>query len=98
MNTLDAVAARRSIRKFRNTPIRDEMLQTILLATVQAPSGKNRQPWGFVISTSDKRSEMVRMMREGIASAKASRGEDVGSSERTAQVMDGTGPCDHLCF
>ena len=32
MNTLDAIAARRSIRKFKQIPIPEEVLQTILKA------------------------------------------------------------------
>jgi len=87
MNTLDAIAARRSIRKFKDTPVPDEKLQAILRAAVQAPSAKNRQPWRFVIVQGDKRTEMVRAMREGVAKAKA-RGEDIGSSEWSARVME----------
>ena len=87
MNTLDAIAARRSIRKFKDMPVPDEKLQAILRAAVQAPSAKNRQPWRFVIVQGDKRTEMVRAMREGVAKAKA-RGEDIGSSEWSARVME----------
>ena len=87
MNTLDAIAERRSIRKFKDTPVPDEALQAILTAAIQAPSGKNRQPWRFVVVSGDKRAEMMRVMREGIDGAKA-KGEDPGSSERTADVME----------
>ena len=87
MNTLDAIAARRSIRKFQDTSIQDETLQAILTAATAAPSGKNRQPWRFVVVKGDKRAEMVRIMREGIANTKA-RGEDPGSSEGSVNVME----------
>lgn len=87
MNTLEAIAARRSIRKFKNTPIPNEAIQTILTAATQAPSSKNRQPWRFIVVKGDQCAEMVRVMREGIAQAKA-RGEDPGSSEWTAKVME----------
>ena len=87
MNKLETIAARRSIRKFKNTPIPDETLQAILTAGIQAPSGKNKQPWKFIIVKEDKRSEMVRIMREKIASEKA-KGEDIGSSEWTAHAME----------
>lgn len=36
MNTLDAIAARRSIRKFRDDPLPDDVLIAILKAAVQA--------------------------------------------------------------
>ncbi|MBN2146222.1 MAG: nitroreductase family protein [Anaerolineales bacterium] len=87
MNTLEAITARRSIRKFKPDPIPDEILNQILNAAIQAPSGKNRQPWHFVIVKEDKRAEMVRIMQEGIQRT-VGRGEDPGSSEWTAHVME----------
>ena len=88
MTVLEAIAARRSIRKFKVEPIPDEALRTILTAAIQAPSGKNRQPWRFVVIQADKRAQMVQIMREGIEKSKA-RGDDIGSSEWTAKVMEG---------
>ena len=87
MNTRDTIAARRSIRKFKSDPVPDEALHAILTAAIQAPSGKNRQPWKFLVVKEDRRAEMMRVMREGMAKVKA-RGEDMGSSEGTARVMD----------
>src|SRR4030043_1325770 len=87
MTTLDAIAARSSIRKFKDTPIPEEILHTILSAGIQAPSACNRQPWRFVIVQGEKRAKMLRIMREGIARDK-SRGGDIGSSEWTTQVME----------
>ncbi len=87
MNTLDAIAARRSIRKFKSDPLPDETLQAILTAAIQAPSGKNKQPWRFVVVRGDKVAEMVCIMREGIAKAKA-KGDNPGSSMWSANVME----------
>jgi nitroreductase len=82
-----AIAARRSIRRFKDEPLPGEALEAILTAATQAPSGKNRQPWRFVVVKRDRRAEMIRVMREGIAAMKAC-GEDIGSSEWTAQAME----------
>ena len=87
MNVLEAIAARRSIRKFKDEPIPDEAIQTILTAAIQAPSAKNRQPWRFVVVKGDKRAEMVQVMREGMAKMKAG-GEDTGSGEWTAKIIE----------
>lgn len=87
MNTLEAIEQRRSIRRFKDTPLSDDQINTILQAAIQAPSGKNRQPWRFIVVKEDKRAEMVRIMREGIAGMKA-QGEDIGSAEWTATVME----------
>ena len=87
MNTLDAIAARRSIRKFKNDPIPEDTLRCILMAAMQAPSGKNRQPWRLIVVKEDKHAEMVRILREGIAKTK-SQGDDPGSSEWSASIME----------
>jgi len=87
VNTLDAIAARRSIRRFKADPIPQDTLQIILSAASQAPSGKNRQPWRFIVVKQDKRPELIRIMRQQIAKAKT-RGEDLGSSEWTTNVME----------
>ena len=87
MNTLEAIAQRRSIRKFKPDPLPEDTLQAIINAGIQAPSGKNRQPWRFVIVKEDQRPEMVRILREGIAKGKA-EGDDPGSSEYSAKIME----------
>jgi nitroreductase len=87
MNTLDAIAARRSIRRFRDEPVSDEDLRTILAAAVQAPSGKNAQPWRFVVVQGEHRAEMVRLMRQGIARQEG-LGRGVGSAVGSARIME----------
>ena len=87
MNTLDAIAERRSIRKFKPDPLPEDILQAIINAGIQAPSGKNRQPWRFIIVKEDQRPEMVRILREGIAKIKA-EGDDPGSSEYSTNIME----------
>jgi nitroreductase len=87
MNTLEAIAGRRSIRSFKDKPVPRELIERVLEATVQAPSGKNQQPWRFVMVEGDKRTEMVRILRKGIAKRKE-EGADPGSSEWSANVME----------
>jgi nitroreductase len=88
MNTLKAIAQRRSIRKFKDTPVPEEAIRQILTAATQAPSGKNRQPWRFYVVCEDMRAEMVRILRQGIARVEG-EGGDPGSSKWTANVMEG---------
>lgn len=71
MNTLKAIAERRSIRKFKSRPVSRELTEKILAAGIQAPSGKNLQPWKFYVIQENSRAEMIRLMHEGIASRKA---------------------------
>jgi len=87
MNTIEAIAARRSVRAFVDEELPEETVEKILTAATQAPSGKNRQPWRFVGIRGEKRTEMIAVFREAIAAFKA-RGEDTGSAEWTANVME----------
>jgi nitroreductase len=87
VDTLQAIAARRSIRKFQEKPLPDEVVEQILEAATLAPSGKNSQPWRFYVVREDKRDEMVRVMREGIARAHEA-GVPLGSAEWTARIME----------
>lgn len=45
MNVTEAVAARRSIRSFLDTPVSDTLLRELLEKSARAPSGGNVQPW-----------------------------------------------------
>ena len=45
----EVIEQRRSARSFRNEPIPSEILQEILRAGLQSPSGFNLQPWGFIV-------------------------------------------------
>jgi len=88
MDTLEAIAARRSIRKFTERPVAKKTVNAVLAAAILAPSGKNRQPWRFVVVVGDeKRAQMIRVMREGIADTKA-RGMETGTAIMTARVME----------
>ncbi|MFA4954879.1 MAG: nitroreductase family protein [Patescibacteria group bacterium] len=88
MDTLEVIAARRSIRKFTERPVAPETVNAVLAAAILAPSGKNRQPWRFVVVAGDeKRAQMIRVMREGIADTKA-RGMETGTAIMTARVME----------
>jgi nitroreductase len=87
MDTLEAIATRRSNRRFKADPVPRDVLEKILNAAIMAPSGKNRQPWRFVVVREDKRGEMIRLMRQRLEKMKA-RGENVGSAEGTATVME----------
>jgi nitroreductase len=46
---LDVIRQRRSIRVYKRDPIPEESLLRVLEAARLAPSGKNLQPWKFVV-------------------------------------------------
>ncbi len=88
METLQAIAARRSIRKFTTQEVPREAVEAVLQAALQAPSGKNRQPWRFVVvAGAEKRAQMIQVMRAGIDASKA-EGIPTGTAIMTARVME----------
>lgn len=53
------IEARRSIRKYKSDPVPTDVLERILVAGMQAPSGKNRQNWRFFVLQGKKRDEYL---------------------------------------
>lgn len=49
MKVLDVIQKRRSVRKYKKDPIPEKALRCVLEAARLAPSGKNFQPWKFII-------------------------------------------------
>lgn len=48
-NLLDIVHTTRAMRRLKPDPVPDELIEQILQAGVCAPSGGNRQNWGFIV-------------------------------------------------
>ena len=48
---LDIIKTRRSVRKFKPTPVSEEDIHDLLEAAMNAPSAINEQAWQFVIMT-----------------------------------------------
>ncbi len=51
---IDLIKERRSIRKFKDDPISQAKIDKILEAARWTPSGKNNQPWKFLIVEEDE--------------------------------------------
>ncbi len=56
--------SRKSIRKFKSQPVPEEVLQRILQAGMQAPSGKNRQNWRFFVLEGKKRDDYLSLSQK----------------------------------
>lgn len=54
MDTLECIQTRRSIRKFKNKKVTDDMIKKILQAGMMAPSAGNQQSWQFIVITEKK--------------------------------------------
>lgn len=64
---LDAIMARRSIRKYTDEPVSREAIDTLLQAAMAAPSASNRRPWEFVVVTE---AEGLRRLKAGLPLAR----------------------------
>lgn len=62
MEIKKAIEERRSIRKFQNKVVPKEIIEELLKLATKAPSGKNRQPWRFVVLQNSKKDELVNIM------------------------------------
>ena len=63
MDTITAIQARRSIRRFKPDPVPRELTQAVLQAGMNAPSAKNRQPWRFYVVSGAAKEQMAEAMR-----------------------------------
>jgi len=53
MNVSEAVTARRSIRRFKDKPVDDALVRSLLEKSSRAPSGGNVQPWRIFVIQSE---------------------------------------------
>ncbi|MGA9049351.1 MAG: nitroreductase family protein [Dehalococcoidia bacterium] len=49
MDAIEAIMTRRSIRKYTEQPVADEVVERLLRAGMAAPSAANEQPWHFAV-------------------------------------------------
>ncbi len=49
MDLMEAIKTRRSIRKYKETPVPENLLKEVLNAARLAPSAENAQPWKIVV-------------------------------------------------
>jgi nitroreductase len=57
MDCIELVLSRKSVRKFKDEPVSERVMNNILEAGRLAPSAMNRQPWHFVVATGQKEKE-----------------------------------------
>lgn len=88
MELRESISNRRSIRKFDTRKIDNKMIEEIIYYGSLAPSGKNRQPWRFVVIQDNikLKSKIADIMIEK-AKEKIKKGESPGSIKNTAQII-----------
>ncbi|MGE5561063.1 MAG: nitroreductase family protein [Chloroflexota bacterium] len=86
MEVFQAIDRRRSIRKFKHQAVPRELIERLLTAATLAPSGKNAQPWRFVVVQGDTKDRVAGILLER-AEWLRSQGLNIGSAIHTARIM-----------
>ncbi|MCC5994043.1 MAG: nitroreductase family protein, partial [Candidatus Aenigmarchaeota archaeon] len=59
MDVFEAIAKRRSIRKYQDKDVDDKLIGVLLWAAAQAPSAGNLQDWRFIVVRDKKTKELL---------------------------------------
>ena len=62
MELKEVIENRRSIRKYTNEDVPNELLEDLIECARLAPSAKNRQPWKFIIIKNDIKNQIADIM------------------------------------
>ncbi|MFW6123798.1 MAG: nitroreductase family protein [Acidobacteriota bacterium] len=65
MSVFDIIKSRRSVRRYQSKPIPDEILKKVFEAARAAPSGKNLQPWKFIIVRDEEKRKKLAAASNG---------------------------------
>ena len=60
MNFIELSKQRRSIRKFSDKKVSDELIEQLLISAMAAPSARNMQPWEFYVLKSVKKQNEIK--------------------------------------
>ena len=59
MDTLETILRRRSIRKYKNMPVDQNVIEQLLMAAMNSPSAFNKQPWEFIVIDDRKKLDAI---------------------------------------
>ena len=61
-DTLKVIHRRHSVRQFRETPVDDSLIKTVLDAANKAPSAHNQQSWRFIVVRGEKKHQLGQLV------------------------------------
>jgi nitroreductase len=74
MKTFEVIQNRRSIRKFSDKDIPNDVITKIIGAGIKAPSQKNKQSWKFIITKGDEKDKIISVIEQGVEREKSGTG------------------------
>lgn len=60
MELKEVLLKRRSVRKFTDEPVSDEMIEELMHAAMSGPSACNKRPWEFYVVTNEQKLEELK--------------------------------------
>lgn len=98
METMKAIMTRRSIRAFRDAPVTERQIQTLLEAAMNAPSASDGRPWQFVVTTDRvKLDALAEEVDEGNAMFRQAQAAVLICLDRSREGFPGFGAQDCSC-
>lgn len=94
MDVLEAILNRRSIRRYTDRPISDEIIQTLLKAAMYAPSAVNKQPWHYIVFRDRKIMEKINTFHQNAAMLMQANAAILVCWDEELQHDTGYGPVD----
>jgi nitroreductase len=80
---LDLIKSRRSVRRYSQAPVPEELLVRLLEAAAWAPSAHNRQPWRFaVLAEPAAKEKLAQAMGARLRADRTADGDDPQAIER----------------
>jgi nitroreductase len=98
METLKTIMTRRSIRAFKNTPVTEAQIKTLLEAAMNAPSAGDGRPWHFIVTTDRvKLDALAESVDEGNSMFKQAQAAILICLDESLEKFKGFGPQDCSC-
>jgi nitroreductase len=88
MDVRDAVAARRSVRGFQDTPVDLALVERLVAEAARSPSGGNLQPWHIDIVAGDALNRLKQAMMAKLAGGQETPEYDIYPKELVAPYRD----------
>ncbi len=88
-----AIYTRRSIRKYKEEPVPQFIIEQIIDAGRAAPSAKNRQPWKYLVYSGDAKKRLLSIMKKGIEAEEISprlplSADGIPDAKNTLRIME----------
>lgn len=87
MTITECIEQRRSIRKYTEQEVEREKIEEVLRAALLAPSGKNRQPWKYLVYQSEEKEKLLDEMEKGLNREKHEEALLPESRRRTSECV-----------